>query len=195
MKANKLLIMVLLIGSSFLMSCMPWVYNYYRPEAEGGTVKKSMCGGEIGPKDMIVFSIDEVTISIKANEIQDGIKFAIDIRIPKGNEVRIHTSLIEVSIPLNGSTYEGFLNPQNHPDGSSWQIGDCLVGETTELRTVYGTKITWDKLFRINAIINMSESEMIELTLPTFYINNKQLDLPEITFSKDKSYGLFPLNC
>jgi len=31
---NKLLIMVLLIGSSFLMGCMPGVIDYYRPEAD-----------------------------------------------------------------------------------------------------------------------------------------------------------------
>ena len=105
MKANRLFMMVLLLGASFLVSSMPWSYNYYRPEAEGGTIKKSMCGGQAGAKDTIEFSIDRVTISIKADEMQDGIDIDIVMKIPKGNEVQIRGSSARVIITSNEKVF------------------------------------------------------------------------------------------
>lgn len=191
MKTNKLLIMLIIICFSFLSCALPWVYNYYSPEAEGGIAKKSMCNGKVGPKDMIEFSIDRVTISIKANEIQDGIKFVIDMRIPRGNFARISTSSVKVSIPSNGSSFEGFLKPQFYTREPSWKIGDLLKGETTSLSK---TRV-WHKSFRMYATINMPVSEMIKLSMPVFYINNKPMYLTDITFTKDKVTGAMPINC
>lgn len=47
----------------------------------------------------------------------------------------------------------------------------------------------------MNATINMPATEKIELTLPVFYINNKQWSFPEISFTKDKWSGIIPINC
>ncbi|MFC1838912.1 hypothetical protein ACFL1N_04970, partial [Thermodesulfobacteriota bacterium] len=87
---------------------------------------------QVGPKDMVEFSVDRVIISIKTNEIQDGIKFVIDIRIPGGNFARIPASLVKASVPSNGSVFEGFLKPQFYTQELSWQIGDVLTGQTSD---------------------------------------------------------------
>lgn len=190
MRTNKLLIIILLIGSSFFMSCMPAVNGYYRPEAEGGTAIKTMCGA-FGPKDKIEFYIDGVNISIQSYEIRDGIHFQIAITVPKGKEVQISTPLVKVFVPLIENALEVFLKPQVYPDGRpSWEIGDLLVGELVETR--WGTH---DKDFLMFTTINIPKPESIKLILPTFYINNKQWNLPEISFTKDTWIGIVPLNC
>ena len=186
-----LLIMVLLTGSSFLTSCVPNVYHHYSPDAEGGVVKKSMCGGQIGPKDMIEFSHNHVRISVKASEIQEGIKLELNMSIPEDNEVRIHSSSIKVSIPSSKNSYEGNLNSMY----TSWQPGDVIIGETREFKTKSGSKWTMDKKVRMNSVISMPYFEMMILSLPEISVNNKQWDLPEITFKMEISLGMFPLNC
>ena len=186
-----LLIMVLLTGSSFLTSCVPNVYHYYSPDAEGGIVKKSMCGGQIGPKDMIEFSRDHVTISVKASEIQEGIKLELIISIPEDNEVLIHSSSIKVSIPSSKNSYEGILKSMY----TSWQPGDVIIGETREFNPKSGSKWTMDKKVRMNALISMPYFEMMILSLPEISVNNKSWDLPETTFKMETSLGMFPLNC
>lgn len=133
MKVNKLIILFLLIGFTYLTSCMPSIRNYYRPEAKGGKVIKSLCRGQVGPEDMVEFYIDRVIISIKANEIQDGIKFVIDMKVPRGNNVKILFSEVKVSVPTNGSVFAGFLKPQFYRQELSWQIGDLLIGETSSI--------------------------------------------------------------
>jgi hypothetical protein len=185
MKANKLLIVVLLLGSFFLVSCLPAVINYYRPEAEGGTVTKRMCGGQAGPEEKIEFSNDGVRVYIWSNRMRDGISFPIFITIPKGSEVQIRTSSVKFFVPSTENAFEGFLNPR------AWRIGDLLIGELVEENVIR----THDKLFTMTTKVDISKPEKIKLILPTFYINNKQWNLPEISFSKERWWGILPLNC
>ena len=190
MRTNKLMIMVLLFGSSFFVSCMPAVLSYYLPEAEGGTVVTTMCGAG-GPKDKIEFSNDGVNISIKSYKIKDGVHFQIVIAIPEGKEVQIRTPLVKAFIPAIENALEVSLIPQVYSDvRPSWEIGDLLAGELVETR--WGTH---DKEFYMSIKINIPKPESIKLIFPVFYINNRQWNLPEITFKKATWTGILPLNC
>lgn len=196
MKTYKRYGLLLFLASLLFVGCVPlWVHDYYRPEAPGGNIKKSMCRGASGPPDTIEFLRDEVAIRVKAGRVENGIHLYLEIQIPKGREARLVTTAIHVSSPSSPQAFEGILAPIIYTDDTRWKIDEPLTGETIESPAVFGPRY-YGKYFAMETTIAMPKSDTIRVWLPEIYINGQKISLPDISFTKDTSTELFmPVNC
>jgi hypothetical protein len=179
-----------------LVGCVPlWVNTYYSPNAEGGTVKKSQCNESAGPPDMIQFVRNDVTIGVKATDMGDHLSVFVQIQIPKDREARLLSAIIHVSIPSNPTPFEGLLNPIIYHDQSAWNIGDAMSGETREFKGIFRS-LFLGKFYGMEAKIKVPKSDTLKVILPELEINGQKMQIPEISFTKDKSLEVFgPVNC
>lgn len=188
--------LLLILVSALIAGCFPLlVHDYYRPDAPGGILKKSQCHESSGPKDTIEFIRDDVIIRISTTELENGFSVFIRFEIPKGKEVRLADPNIKAFTPSSSTEAKGLLKALEHYGWSPREVTETMIGETKEFKSILGS-YSYGKYYALDAIITMEKSNMIKVQLPVFYINSNMLELPAITFTKDKSTEIFaPINC
>lgn len=190
--------LLIIIVLTFISGCVPlWVEDYYSPAAIGGTLKQSECAGEnYGPLNMIEFIKNNVKIQLKIFEEEKGIHVSFRLRIPKDNKARLVNNVIHVSTPSNPTVMEVLLNPHQFPGLQPyWKIDETLIGDTVEEFALFGSSYRYNS-FIMTATVEMPKSDTIKIKLPELFINDQRIQLPEITFKKDRVLEFFvPLNC
>jgi hypothetical protein len=189
-------VFLIAFASVLLMSCVPlWVYDYYRPEAPGGTLEKSTCSGGSGPPRTITFERNEVKLSVEAGETENGVTITVWMIIPKGKEVRLSSPIIRVSIMSSPRVFVGALKPFLYTGESPWKIEEPMVGDSTTYSTIFGPRFS-GKYFTMSTSIVMPKADTIRVNLPEVLINGQEVELPQISFRKSKSFEFFePVNC
>ena len=178
------------------MSCMPvWMHHYYSPSAEDGVIKKSTCGESVGPKDTIEFIRNDVIIRVSAYEIEDLVRVFLRLEVPQGRQMRLINPQVHIIHYTDEEMLEGAFEPIVYHGQKPWNINELLKGETTEFKSLFGTR-THGKFFAMQARISISETDTFKVRLPKLLIDEIESVLPEISFKKAKAVEFFmPINC
>ena len=170
-----------------------WDDAYYRPaSSSGGRVTASFCRGSVGPPDTFEMKYQDVILSIKAIEYEQGITVNIELEIPPGKEVNFKNDPVTIFASSDREPYKGMLERY---DGLEFL--KPMVGGKKVLFNAFGTTHYKNNKFALFKSIAMPKSETIKVKLPNFTINDQLVEIPEITFSKKDSYLEFfmPINC
>ncbi|NJD91373.1 MAG: hypothetical protein FIA91_07655 [Geobacter sp.] len=180
----------------FMTGCMPmWIHNYYSPNADGGTVTKSVCRKAYGPPDRFEIVKDGVIIGIVFG-VDDSALIDMDIAVPSGKTVKITDPVVTIKSISTNINATGAIVPIIPFGGMQWQIGQDMVGKTVNYKMFLGmTRIDYNT-YLLRAKIPFLKSEDVKVKLPIITINNTNYILPEITFTKDIFFEFFmPINC
>jgi hypothetical protein len=194
---RRYMTLLVIVALTLISGCVPLVvHDYYRPAATGGTLKQSACQEDVGPPNTIEFIRNNVKIQFRVVEEEKGIGVFFQLKVPKDNKVRLVDNVIHVSTPSKPTAMDVLLNPWNYFSYKPlWKIDEPLLGGTREDKSIFGT-LYIDNCFGMNATIVMPKSDTIKIKLPELYINDQKIQLPEITFKKDRVLEFFvPLNC
>jgi len=173
-----------------------WVWDYYSPGASDGTVTKSTCQRSVGPPDRLQIVRNEVVIGVTASEVKDGVLISIEIEIPAGKDVQLKKPFVIVSTPLLKESFSGTLKHADINNSFPLDINEQFIGGTREQKLFFGQTRTIYNTYMLRANVSMPRSKLIKIILPELYINNEEMLLPEMTFSKDKYLEFFvPINC
>lgn len=189
--------LILLICLLSLSGCMPiWVWNYYSPDSSDGTITKSSCQRSVGPPDRLQIIRNEVIIGVRVNDVQDGVLVSIEIEVPAGKEVRLKNLNVSVSSPSLSDTFTTALKHADTNNTFPLKSDESLIGGTREQKLFFNqTRIIYNT-YILRANIPMPRTKSIKIKISELIINDKEIMLPAMTFSKDKYVEFFmPINC
>lgn len=183
------------------MGCMPYVvHDFYSPSAADGVIRKSQCYGASGPPSVVELKRDDVIIKVSVSERESGIFIFMRLDVPKGKTVRLDSSKIRVSTLSNTITSDGTLSAEMIIAEPPWKIElkptENMVGDTKKSNICFFGPCLSNNIFDLETTITVQKSDAILVHMPRFVINEKNVQLPDILFKKDRFLELFPpINC
>ncbi|GEM_PF-5540174 len=191
------------------VSCAPLVVPIYRASASDGEILRAhLCPPE--PHSVIRFERHGVLVSARAfykSDNQIWVRTAFEV--PEGKVVRLLDHVVKVSVPARGS-FEGDLSggriPLKHePDSPSTP----MMGETIKhkLRMFEGWPTLYDPpglvmfaktphaSYWFDAFLSVPKSDAFTLKLPRFLVNDVEVELPVINFTRHIDFYIAPMNC
>jgi len=180
MKLSLLLISLMIVG------CIPipMTADIYKPSADGGVIRESMCGYNQGSGiwDELETSVSTVKFYIRAFKVEDKVRIHISINTQTSNNVRLSSNKFTITSENKSSDHFPKLlyTYKDHP--KTLPVNETLIQE-------YGTNFV---LFFDVSVPN--EKEFI-LNMPRIHINNVEHNMPNVTFTPDTSLYLMTVNC
>jgi hypothetical protein len=184
-----------------IMGCIPYsMHDYYSPNASDGVLRKSHCYGASGPPSVIELKRDDVIIKASILEKDSGLSIFLRLDIPKGKTVRLDSSTIRVSSPSNTITSDGTLSAEMLIAEPPWKIElkptESMVGDTRKSNICMFGPCLFNNTFDLTTTLTMKKSDTVIVHLPIFIINEKNVQLPDIIFKKDRYLEILPpINC
>jgi hypothetical protein len=182
--------------------------EFHRPSAPEGKVVRTSCPPV---HRFILFERHDVTIGTSSGVGAKGpLKGVVSFEVPEGKVVRLLDQEIEVSAPSRG-TWKGRLAPGIVWPPGSFQPRDAqpdkpLMGITLKhmiawwpfsaAPTPYGH--SRHAYYSFEFSVSLAEAEVSEayvLKLPKFSVNDVVVELPPITFIRDREFAIVGLNC
>lgn len=179
---------VLMLAMCTLVSaCFPAIGTHYVPSAETGQVTKVNCA-LLTPDDAIEFVSGATKIQIEGRG--DGL--LLRIWVPDGNSIALNSTVLKVRSGGSDEIYDvgefGVLKAGMELDWVA--AGDLLVG---------GDRLHWfgkePYIFQAYIAFNKTMGESYKVEMPAFAVNEKTLHVPEITFTGQTGFGIYPVNC
>lgn len=157
---------------AILSGCLPASYTYWVPSAQGGRLFNSAAAGSIAPSNAIEYSFGGVRIQISGN----GTGVGVTLLIPQGDAVSFLADVVELYQPALTKVQFNV----SHVDATS-------------LKRIYSSPTDILTADTFGADIHFGEPERVRylIRLPSVKVNGQVFNIPEITFSKTKGFGIF----
>lgn len=159
-----------MLGSIFIVGCVPVVGSYYSPSGVRGVPKSEYCHGDIGAKNTMDIKFDDVELLLSANEISNS-HTHLNLQI-YGNPKSIRWSALSTINILNEDEHV-VLHQENVSKA-------CSAAETNYC--AYS--------FDIN-----SAPKDFSVTLPASLFKEQQAKDIAVKFVKKRGFWLVSLNC
>jgi hypothetical protein len=171
MRFNKFFSVMLL---SILLGCIPAVYTYWAPSAEGGKLS-SGDSGTIAANDHIEFSFHDVRIQVTGNGTGIGFQLRVSPERPVSfvsDEVQVYERQVQAIQKVHFQVYS--------------------IDSPTPTRLYVRPTDTLTGRFFV-ADIEFGGAERVEyrVRLPAIKIGEQVYEIPEIDFTKKKGFGVF----
>lgn len=165
-------IIIYVFGLAILSGCLPAFYTYWAPSAQGGRLLNSAAAESIAPSNAIEYSFGDVRIQISGN----GTGVGVALLITQGGTVSFLSDVVELYQPALTKIQFNV----SHVDANS-------------LKRIYSSPTDILTADTFVADINFGEPERAQyrIRLPSVKVNGQVFNLPEITFSKTKGFGIF----
>jgi DUF4097 and DUF4098 domain-containing protein YvlB len=173
-----------------LCSCAVIKEDFYYPRADGGSVEKESCRGQVGADNTMILNFKGVVSKFSIRIFGDKRFFSITLTIPDGAEViwpkQTITGVAEdTNVDLTISSFARVVSR-----GDNYQTAEYLAGSIMK----NNSDSSEDEYFESILLPNKS-FEVLTIENLNIIINGETLSIPSIRFEKSSGYFLHPLNC
>ena len=183
-------ILITLLTLLALCSCAVINEDFYFPSADGGSVEKESCRGEVGADNTLVLNFKDVIAKFSIRIYGEKRFFSVTFTIPEGTELiwpqqAIIAAAEDTSIDLTISSFARVVSRGDDYQTAEYRAGSIMKNNSDTSEDEYFESIllpTTD--FKILTIENLN-----------IIINGEKLSVPNMRFEKSSGYFLYPLNC
>jgi hypothetical protein len=181
--------LVLFLCLALLSGCLPAIHHYHRPSAPSGTPIRDYCATIIGPRESLQLRLDGVELRISGGAASASLR----LRVPDGYRVVLASD--KATVALGKREERVVLSGFGYFDREQRKSllvapGDTLPG--ADDRLLFSTVPR-----PAGMVIPFSRSDGGDyvLHLPGLWINGRLHELPPITFTRRRAFGIYLVNC
>jgi hypothetical protein len=178
--------------------CAYWTERYYEPSAPGGRLVRPYCGGSVGPRNTLDFTLGDVGASVFAYQNAEQLSVGMSFSVPAGRVVR----LIEdrAVVRLNGrpeALVAAFGEIRSSgPDRERWTLPATAPMAGASQPAVKGSSQLGHRSFVMRATVTTAERTPFTVDFPRFAIDEQPMTVPRIEFAPKRWHTIFmPINC
>ena len=183
-------ILITLLTLLALCACAVVNEDFYFPSADGGSVEKESCRGEVGADNTLVLNFKDVIAKFSIRIYGEKRFFSVIFTIPEGTEVIWPQQAIiavaeDKSIDLTISSFTRVVSR-----GDDYQTAEYRAGSIMK----NNSDISEDEYFE-SILLPTTDFKMLTIENLNIIINGENLSVPSMRFEKSSGHFLRPLNC
>lgn len=183
-------ILIALLTQFVLCSCAVINEDFYFPSAEGGSVEKESCRGQVGADNTLVLNFRDVISKFSIRIYGEKRYFSVTLTIPKGTEViwpqQAITAVAEdTRVDLTISSFARVVSR-----GDDYQTAEYFVGSVMK----NNSDTSEDEYFE-SILLPTTDFKVLTIENLNIIIDGEKLPVPKMRFERTSGYFLHPLNC
>lgn len=183
-------ILIALLTLLTLCSCAVINEDFYFPSANGGSVEKESCRGEVGADNTLVLNFKDVIAKFSIRIYGEKRFFSVIFTVPEGTEVIWPQQAIiavaeDTSIDLTISSFARVVSRGDDYQTAEYHAGTIMKNNSDNLEDEYFESI----------LLPTTDFEVLTIENLNIIINGEKLSVPSMRFEKSSGYFLHPLNC
>ncbi len=183
-------ILITILSLLALCSCAVINEDYYFPSADGGSVEKESCRGEVGADNTLVLNFKDVVAKFSIRIYGEKRFFSVIFTIPEGTEViwpqqAIIAAAEDTSIDLTISSFARVVSRGDDYQTAEYSAGSIMKNNSDSSEDEYFESI----------LLPTTDFKVLTIESLNIIINGEELSIPSMRFKKSSGYFLHPLNC
>ena len=189
-------ILIALLTLLALCSCAVINEDFYFPSADGGSVEKESCRGEIGADNTLVLNFKDVIAKFSIRIYGEKRFFSVTFTVPEGTEVIWPQQAIiavaeDTSIDLTISSFARVVSRGDDYQTAEYHAGSIMKKNSDNSDNSDNSE---DEYFE-SILLPTKDFKVLTIENLNIIINGEKLSVPSMRFEKSSGYFLHPLNC